>query len=97
MTTAESLDKMEKRALTQFKLHTRTKNQSNMRTKNLFGILILFLFTLLSFLGGEKCLKGGEKILGTATIKDQNYKEFTVWAWNFQGYPSYRDFIYCAV
>ena len=50
-----------------------------MKTKNLFGILILFLFTLLPFLrGDEKCLKGGEKILGTATIKDQNYKESTI-------------------
>lgn len=69
-----------------------------MKTKNLFGILILFLFTLLPFLrGDEKCLKGGEKILGTATIKDQNYKESTIGAWNFQGYPSYLDFIYCAV
>lgn len=68
-----------------------------MKTKNLFGILILFLFTLLFFLrGDEKCLKDGEKILGTATINDQNYTEFTVWAWNFQGYPSYLDFIYCA-
>ncbi len=45
--------------------------KSIVKTKNLFGILILFLFTLLPFLrGDEKCLKGGEKILGTATIKD---------------------------
>lgn len=68
-----------------------------MKAKHLFGILLLFLFTLPFLVGCEKYLIGGEKILGTATIKDQNYKESTVWAWNFQGHPSYLDFIYCAV
>lgn len=52
--------------------------------KNCLGI-----FLLLPLLGGcEKTLKGREKILGTATINGQNYKESIVWAWNFQGYPS---------
>ena len=63
-----------------------------MKTKNLSGILMLFLFTL-PFLGGcEKYLKGGEKILGTATINGLNYKESIVWAWKFQGYPSCLEF-----
>ena len=34
-------------------------------------------------MGCEKYLKGEEKILGTATINGQNYKESIVWAWNF--------------
>lgn len=61
---------------------------SRILLKNCLGI-----FLLLPFLGGcEKTLKGGEKILGTATINGQNYKESTVWAWNFQGYPSCIEF-----
>lgn len=63
-----------------------------MKTKNLFGILMLFLFTLPFLVGCEKYLKGEEKILGTATINGQNYKESIVWAWNFQGYPSCLEF-----
>lgn len=56
--------------------------------KNILGI-----FLLLPLLGGcEKALKGEEKILGTATINGQNYKESIVWAWNFQGYPSCLEF-----
>ena len=48
---------------------------------------------MLPFLVGcEKYLKGEEKILGTATINGQNYKESIVWAWNFQGYPSCLEF-----
>lgn len=50
-------------------------------------------FLIVAFLRGvRKSLKGGEKILGTATINGQNYKESTVWAWNFQGYPSCLEF-----
>lgn len=42
-----------------------------MKTKNLFGILITIPIYITTFLKGRrKCLKGGEKILGTATIKD---------------------------
>ncbi|HJH63350.1 MAG TPA: hypothetical protein OIM59_01675 [Bacteroides mediterraneensis] len=63
-----------------------------MKTKHLFGILLLFLFTLPFLVGCEKYLIGGEKILGTATINGQNYKESIIWAWNFQGYPSYLEF-----
>ena len=63
-----------------------------MKTKNLCGILMLFLFTLPFLVGCEKYLKGEEKILGTATINGQNYKESIVWDWNFQGYPSCLEF-----
>lgn len=56
--------------------------------KNFWGI-----FLLLPLIGGcEKALKGGEKILGTATINGQNYKESIVWGWNFQGYPTCLEF-----
>lgn len=48
---------------------------------------------MLLFLGGcEKALKGEEKILGTAIINGQDYKESIIWAWNFQGYPSCLEF-----
>lgn len=64
-----------------------------MKRYRLFLRNYLCIFLLLPFLGGcEKSLKGGEKILGTATINGQNYKESTVWAWNFQGYPSCLEF-----
>ena len=54
----------------------------------------LWIFLVLLFLGGcEKIfLKSREKILGTATINGQNYKESTIWDWNFQGYPSCIEF-----
>lgn len=62
--------------------------QYRLLMKNLLGI-----FLLLPLMGGcEKALKGEEKILGTATINGQSYKESIVWAWNFQGYPSCIEF-----
>lgn len=64
-----------------------------MKQYKLFLRNYLCIFFLLPFLGGcEKNLIGGEKILGTATINGQNYKESIIWAWNFQGYPSYLEF-----
>lgn len=61
--------------------------QYRLLMKNFLGI-----FLLLPLMGGcEKALKGEEKILGTATINGQSYKESIVWAWNFQGYPSYLE------
>lgn len=38
--------------------------------------------------GCKKELIGGEKIVGTATINGNDYKEATWWAWNYKGYPS---------
>jgi hypothetical protein len=38
--------------------------------------------------GCEKMFIGGEKIVGTATINGEKYKESTIWGWNFRGYPS---------
>ncbi len=56
--------------------------------RNFLGVLLF-----LPLLGGcEKALKGEEKIVGTAVINGQNYKESTVWAWNFDGYPSSLEF-----
>lgn len=49
-------------------------------------VLISFLLSLMT--GCEKELTGYEKIVGTATINGKNYKESTVWAWNYKGYPS---------
>lgn len=65
----------------------------DMKRYKLFLRNYLCIFLLLPFLVGcEKYLKGEEKILGTATINGQNYKESIVWAWNFQGYPSCLEF-----
>ncbi len=47
----------------------------------------IFMLPLLMS-GCKKELIGGEKIVGTATINDNDYKEATWWAWNYKGYPS---------
>ena len=49
-------------------------------------VLILFMLPLMG--GCSKDIKGYEKIVGTATVNGQNYEESTVWAWNYNGYPS---------
>lgn len=62
--------------------------QYRLLMKNFLGFFLLLLLVS----GCEKALKGEEKILGTATINDQSYKESILWAWNFQGYPSSLEF-----
>ncbi len=58
--------------------------QFSLLTKNSW-----LIFLLLPLMGGcGKELKGYEKVIGTATINEQEYKESTVWAWNYAGYPS---------
>lgn len=57
-----------------------------------YGFLLknfVFIFLLLPLMAGcEKELKGYEKVVGTATINGENYKEATRWAWNYKAYPS---------